>query len=443
MASIFIAVNGDDVGKRIGQAIASDDHASLQSASETINSGHNMINEWVESVGGKTITSSGDEGIYQIPQEAAQDLENIRQKYSQMSEHTLTIGVGSSMSEASKALIYGKLNSKDQIVEYQPEIESAISQSGEQDGDEELHDEGEMDQETSEEVSDPMSEEMPEENSEEMPEENSEEMFEDDSSEESVEESDPMSEEMSEEEMSEDGMGEQEFESEEPSDPMAEQGTDGQVDEMGSELDEEAQSHLPEEEGASAENHSSLLENMIQGHMDEEADPMMEEGSEDPMAEDGMEENSMMEDGSEEMPEESMEEEMPEEGMEEGMEEEMPEEEMPEEDGDSSNLKSDISQALMAFKQDKHILEGVRESNPQLYDATITMLRSMIDMARKLGFAPEDNMGYEEAEQEMGEEIPEEGMEESDESMEDSDEMSEEMPSASTPKEGEEKGKKQ
>ena len=58
---IYVAINGDDVGSKIGEAIASDDHEALQNTSNSINQSHDMIGKWVESVGGKPISSSGDE----------------------------------------------------------------------------------------------------------------------------------------------------------------------------------------------------------------------------------------------------------------------------------------------------------------------------------------------------------------------------------------------
>lgn len=127
MARLYIAINGDDVGSAIGDAIASNDHMALNKLSSSIKDSHSMIDEWVQSQGGETITSNGDEGLYVIPEEALDELENIRSKYQQMSGHTLTIGVGSSMADASKALIYGKLNEKNQVVHYEAAIDDMLS----------------------------------------------------------------------------------------------------------------------------------------------------------------------------------------------------------------------------------------------------------------------------------------------------------------------------
>jgi hypothetical protein len=69
-------------------------------------------------------------------------------------------------------------------------------------------------------------------------------------------------------------------------------------------------------------------------------------------------------------------------------------------------LRQDIAEALVSFKENKHLLEQARDQNPELYNATLTMLRSMIAMAKKLGFGPEQDMADKEAEQQLDQEFP-------------------------------------
>jgi topoisomerase-4 subunit A len=129
---IFIALNADDVGGKIGDAILNDDHEGLSSFSQQLNEAHGAIDEWVQSNGGRVIAASGDEGIYQVPVELLDHLEEIQQNFGDSVGHGLTIGVGGSVSEASKALIYAKANAKGQIAEYDPSMDESI---GEESGD--------------------------------------------------------------------------------------------------------------------------------------------------------------------------------------------------------------------------------------------------------------------------------------------------------------------
>jgi hypothetical protein len=48
-----------------------------------------------------------------------------------------------------------------------------------------------------------------------------------------------------------------------------------------------------------------------------------------------------------------------------------------------------VSQALLQFQAAKHSLEMTREQNPQLYEASVSMLKAMIEMATLLGLGQE------------------------------------------------------
>jgi hypothetical protein len=132
MKLLYVAVNGDGIGEHIGNAILSDDHKTLSDVSKKFKAAHSQIEKWAEKKGGQVIASAGDESIFSLPEEAAGELEAIKAQYAQQSGATLTIGVGETISQASKALIYGKLNEKDQIVEYEPQMEDYIN---DEDGD--------------------------------------------------------------------------------------------------------------------------------------------------------------------------------------------------------------------------------------------------------------------------------------------------------------------
>ena len=89
----------------------------------------------------------------------------------------------------------------------------------------------------------------------------------------------------------------------------------------------------------------------------------------------------------------------------EGEGEEAPMEESGEGQGEEV-LKDDIRSALMIFKQNKDILEQARQQSPEMYEATVTMLRAMIEMAKQLGYAPEQDIAEVEAQEEMAEGFP-------------------------------------
>jgi hypothetical protein len=125
---LFVAYDGDEIGNQVGRSVLRDDVEGLSGFSASIREGHEMICQWAESVGGQFISGGGDEGIFQIPAEAIGQLEEVRAKYHELVGATATFGVGSKMSEAGKALIYGKLNGKDQTVRYDRGLEDHLKE---------------------------------------------------------------------------------------------------------------------------------------------------------------------------------------------------------------------------------------------------------------------------------------------------------------------------
>lgn len=371
MSFKFIAINGDNVGDSIGGAIATDNHEELSRITGGLKDAHSAIEDWVASVGGETVTSSGDEGIYKIPIESYDEaaIEGLRDQYSQTAGTTLTIGVGDSMSEASKALIYGKLNDKDQVVEYDSHIDDYIASHEDEadmempESDEEMMEDGSEDFEDNEGLDDPEDSDMEIPEGEEMPED---EGFEDDSDEETISEQG---------ELSEDDLDTP------PEDKLDEIVGDGSDEADMEEID------------LDGDGDGDLVEASDDPMNDEDSDMEMPEDDEDELDEfaaedvdgDGDIDAMMADDGSApDMTEESAEggdaiADMIHANM--GQDGSSPaEDEVSEEE-----LKQDIIASLQTFKENKPMLEQAKTQNPKLYEATILMLRSMIEMAQKLG----------------------------------------------------------
>ena len=123
---LFIAADMDDAGKQVGRAVLGDNPELLSQVSAKIDGGIQDLLSWVMSVGGRRISSGGDEGTFSIPADKYQDLEKIRQIIKNKSGFNMTIGCGNTLSEAGKALIQGKLSGKNQIVQYSPETDQFL-----------------------------------------------------------------------------------------------------------------------------------------------------------------------------------------------------------------------------------------------------------------------------------------------------------------------------
>lgn len=429
MGNIFIAINGDDVGSRIGQAIANDDHDGLTQATSAIQNAHDSIDKWINSVGGKKISSAGDDGIYMVPDQAVNDLDSIREQYKQESGHGLTVGVGASMSQASKALIYGKMNGKNQTIHYEPNIEDYLSDEDEQSpeipAEDELQDQADTDLEADsgsgnlesappQEDLDDSESAVPGAEAPEMNEEDPQASMEDDS------ETPPAG---NEDDMSEDDQAATDA----PATPVANK-TPGQ------QSNSQDQSIKPPIDGKTDEDFGTSDDDMVEdqdveenmsGDEDlpdstEDEDDTAQDASQDEMdgssmGDEDTSEDSEHQDLSNEDIDQSQNEDNGEDPLASMIHEDMQGDEDQEDvdGGDEESLddelRNDIATALMSFKENKHMLEQARDQNPELYDATLTMLRSMIAMAKKLGFAPEQDMADQEANSELQEDFPEAG----------------------------------
>jgi len=454
----FIAINGDDVGGKIGGAIASDNHEELSKITGGLKEAHAKIEEWVESKGGEVITSAGDEAIFKIPADAFDfdEIEGLKDEYANQSGHSATVGIGDSMSEASKALIYGKMNEKDQVVEYDGHIDDYIADHDEEDEASTLDDEQEEkeDMDEAEESLDEMDKDRDEDGQEDGD-------YDEDSFDQNEE------------------MGDEESAAEQEIPEMDEEAEDAEESAVdGESVNEETDEDLPGEEGENLMEEGEVSEEDL---MDDPEDKLKEFSEEETEEIDAPAEHLDGDYGSEEMAEaqpehekemgeeeefihdakENRDDELDADSIEadmeesfgaedhEGEEESEFAEEMPEEGGDDrqsalqdmihanmdedmegsdispadqeagEELKQKIASTLLAFKENKMMLEQLRSDNPKMYQAQLAMLENMIDMAKLLNMNPEEDAHMQESMDAMPEADMEEQTEDDQEEQED------------------------
>jgi hypothetical protein len=123
---VYMAYDGDNAGRLCGRAVLADDPNALHEISARIRHGHEVVERWVEQHGGQFISGGGDEGVFAIPADAVNNIEELRQDYQFVTNLTTTVGIGSSLSEAGKAMLVGKFRGKNQVVHYDPSIETDL-----------------------------------------------------------------------------------------------------------------------------------------------------------------------------------------------------------------------------------------------------------------------------------------------------------------------------
>jgi hypothetical protein len=126
---VYMAYDGDNAGRLCGRAILADNPDALHEISNRIALGHEVVRRWVESHNGQFISGGGDEGVFSIPAEAIDSVEELRADYKFATNLTATVGIGSTLSEAGKAMLVGKFRGKNTTVQYTPEIEQEIRQA--------------------------------------------------------------------------------------------------------------------------------------------------------------------------------------------------------------------------------------------------------------------------------------------------------------------------
>jgi len=128
---VYLAIDADDAGRLVGQAVLGNDEAKLHEVSSNIDHGQDVIKAWVEQVGGKIVSFGGDECTAKIPSSSIEHVEQLRSDYQFATGMTITVGVGSKLSEAGKSLMAGKFRGKDQTVQYDESVEKDL-QAGQQ-----------------------------------------------------------------------------------------------------------------------------------------------------------------------------------------------------------------------------------------------------------------------------------------------------------------------
>ncbi len=124
---VIIAWDGDHIGREVGRASLADDVEGLRRISQAIDQGNRLWESWVTMNGGSIISFGGDEGRAEILAEKLSELPKIRDQYAKAVGSTVSLGVGTKLSEADRALMACKLQGGDKIILYTPEVEDIIA----------------------------------------------------------------------------------------------------------------------------------------------------------------------------------------------------------------------------------------------------------------------------------------------------------------------------
>lgn len=115
-SEVYIALDGDNIGARVAEAVMENDLNKIRTVSEQIHKGQELIKNFVNLINGELIVWGGDDGGFIMERELIPKLEPLRSAYEEITGYTLTIGIGDDLKEGGNALVLGKLQGKDRIV---------------------------------------------------------------------------------------------------------------------------------------------------------------------------------------------------------------------------------------------------------------------------------------------------------------------------------------
>ena len=108
--TVFVSFDGDHIGRMVGRASLADDIEGLRRISQSIDKGNQLWGSWALASMGTVISLGGDEGRVEVPADHLGDLQGLRSEYHTAVGATCSVGVGMTLSEADKALLYAKVH---------------------------------------------------------------------------------------------------------------------------------------------------------------------------------------------------------------------------------------------------------------------------------------------------------------------------------------------
>lgn len=118
MPKVYIAMDGDDAGEAVTEAILHGTEEDAIAFSEAIKTAFMDITDWVtDASSGKIVFEGGDNILFVIDADDPNSIaETARQMYKHHTGHSATAGVGATIQEAHKSLVVGKNTGKDKTV---------------------------------------------------------------------------------------------------------------------------------------------------------------------------------------------------------------------------------------------------------------------------------------------------------------------------------------
>lgn len=122
---LFVSFDGDGVHKTLERLSMQDDIAELRRLANSHADAEQRLAQWAINHGGTVI----DDHNVQVPPEALSELPTEQQKYHDLTEHTLSVGVGMKLSEAKRALKISQKRGGARVTFWNPSMQDELDRA--------------------------------------------------------------------------------------------------------------------------------------------------------------------------------------------------------------------------------------------------------------------------------------------------------------------------
>lgn len=120
--NVYLSVSGDTISKDLVRATRGDDPDRLRQIQQATETGNELWRSWALANSGEILSMGGTELRLRVPTQKLNDVAQLRRRYADSIGSTVSIGFGTKLSEADRALEAAKKTGGDQILMYSPKI---------------------------------------------------------------------------------------------------------------------------------------------------------------------------------------------------------------------------------------------------------------------------------------------------------------------------------
>lgn len=128
MDHIYVSADGDGIGGLVEVKVLQNDIEGIKKQSATIKKGQRYLKRvFKDMFAGEVLVYGGDDVLFRIDAKHLYKLERIRRGYQEVTGFTITMGVGLTMKDAVRAMVYGKLTGKDRLVAWSDRVANKLN----------------------------------------------------------------------------------------------------------------------------------------------------------------------------------------------------------------------------------------------------------------------------------------------------------------------------